>query len=336
MPRPAVSITSVLASAFGPRAFGLADAAQLGVTRGQLRAAVARGEVQTVRFGQYVVAVDPTFVESTHPDWSDRLTAALRAIPGSVVGYDSARRLRHLPDPYAEVDEVIHLIRTQARYREHVGVFVHGSPLPPNHITELDGFPVTTLARTAIDCCRTLPLRRGLIIMDAALRQEMAQRCGLAAHDPSLRHIVHDADLQAASMRPFIDVLRFLNGWPGVIAARRAVNAADPASESPLESISQGVFHEFGFPIPESGVPVVGDDGVTYWADKLWRDQRVIGECDGAVKYVDRSVLMREKARQEALERAGWIVVRWTWEEITQRPEVVLARIRRALLRAAA
>ena len=59
----------------------------------------------------------------------------------------------------------------------------------------------------------------------------------------------------------------------------------------------------------------------------------VLGEADGRGKYTDPTVLYAEKTRQEALERAGWIVVRWTWDELARTPEVVVARIAAALER---
>jgi len=52
----------------------------------------------------------------------------------------------------------------------------------------------------------------------------------------------------------------------------------------------------------------------------LWADVRTIGECDGAVRYVEPAVLYREKLRQEALEEAGWYVVRWGCAELVDDP----------------
>jgi hypothetical protein len=44
--------------------------------------------------------------------------------------------------------------------------------------------------------------------------------------------------------------------------------------------------------------------------------------------------VIREKLREDAIRDAGWIVVRWIWDELN-RPAVIVARIRRALERAA-
>lgn len=73
--------------------------------------------------------------------------------------------------------------------------------------------------------------------------------------------------------------------------------------------------------------------------DFFWAEYRVIGEADGRVKYVDESspeALWAEKLRQERLENAGFIVVRWTWSEHFNDPFRVVARIRAAFARAGA
>lgn len=66
----------------------------------------------------------------------------------------------------------------------------------------------------------------------------------------------------------------------------------------------------------------------------LYRTLRVIVESDGEVKYDpagDRLVLVKEKRRQEALECAGYVVVRVTWWEVQNEPWEVVARVRHKL-----
>lgn len=78
--------------------------------------------------------------------------------------------------------------------------------------------------------------------------------------------------------------------------------------------------------------------------DLGWRAERVIVECDGMLKFTapTRSalhrgnVLTREKRRQESLERAGYIVVRVTWDDVLRDPEQTVARVRAALERSLA
>ena len=52
--------------------------------------------------------------------------------------------------------------------------------------------------------------------------------------------------------------------------------------------------------------------------DFAWPEFRVVGECDGKVKYSGpqaADAIMAEKRREESLRQVGWWVVRWGWAE---------------------
>ena len=70
--------------------------------------------------------------------------------------------------------------------------------------------------------------------------------------------------------------------------------------------------------------------------DFLFRDEWVIVETDGLIKYTDPRVLKEEKLRQEWLERLGFVVVRVTWHQIDAQPAATAARIRAGFALAAA
>ena len=74
-------------------------------------------------------------------------------------------------------------------------------------------------------------------------------------------------------------------------------------------------FNDAGLPSPEPQAWIEDEDGfLVARVDALWRNHRVIGECDGAVKYdIDAAptMLLAEKRRQERLEDLGYIVVPW-------------------------
>ena len=54
---------------------------------------------------------------------------------------------------------------------------------------------------------------------------------------------------------------------------------------------------------------------------------RIAIEVDGRAHHSDRRSFERDRVRQNLLVVAGWIVLRFTWEQITQRPDEVLAAI---------
>jgi hypothetical protein len=115
------------------------------------------------------------------------------------------------------------------------------------------------------------------------------------------------------------------------------IDFADERAASPLESISRLAFADFGLPPPEPQVTLVWDEwgNPKIIVDFYWPDFGVVGEADGLLKYDDldeprANPLRAEKLRQEELENLGYIVVRWTWDDIWRRPEWVVARLRRA------
>jgi uncharacterized protein DUF559 len=183
---------------------------------------------------------------------------------------------------------------------------VRPAALAADEVTTWYGAAVTTPARSLVDLARH-NRRDGLVAADAAMRE-----LGLRA-----------ADLDAALARA--------RGWPGVRRARGVLRLADPLAESPLESITRLACHDAGLPVPELQVPIHDPaTGRTDRVDALWREQRVILEMDGKVKYTGQE-LWREKRRQERLSRLGYAVVRVLWTDVVHNWPTTLVRIRAAL-----
>lgn len=173
--------------------------------------------------------------------------------------------------------------------------------LPPEHRADVSGVATVTAARAVVDSCRHSDLVDGLIAGDAALHQGLTSAEELA------------------------EALAYCAGWPGIRRARHAVGHLDRARESPLESLSYGAFVELGLPLPQCQVTIVDEwEEPRGIVDFYWREQRVIGEADGDVKYRDdlpgapppHLRLLHEKRRQSALE-TNHVVVRWGWRDVT-------------------
>ena len=103
------------------------------------------------------------------------------------------------------------------------------------------------------------------------------------------------------------------------------------------ESISRVQIVQCGLPAPELQYAVFSSVG--RWlarTDFAWPAFRVIGEFDGRIKYRGTTdsvadVVMAEKAREQAIQDAGWSVVRWGWQDLQGQGDFV-ARLRRALI----
>jgi hypothetical protein len=195
-------------------------------------------------------------------------------------------------------------------------VQVHAAPLTEMDITTIDGVPVTSLARTVLDLCRTVPIEQAVAAGDRALAFGLV-RAVLEEH------------------------LSQMARWSGTRQARRAVTLLDPRSESAGESVSRVRLHEDGLPAPELQQDIHDEDGqFVARVDFCWQKQRTIGEFDGKIKYGRmlksgqsiEDVLFAEKRREDALRDLGWQIVRWLWADLYRRG-VIRDRVLRASAR---
>jgi very-short-patch-repair endonuclease len=241
-------------------------------------------------------------------------TAALAVTgPGAVVSHHSAALIHGLDLLGCGVEESVVLTRppgTTSRKSGCPNVRLHVAALPAGHVVVRHGMPVTSVARTVIDLARTCSFPAGVVVADSALRARQTAR----------------AELQS--------VLAACPRWPGLHGARQVVAFGDARSESVLESVSRVALRDQGLPAPELQVWVGDETEVIGRADFLWRAQRTIAEADGAIKYADPSRAMAQLERDARLREAGFEVVHFTWQEITQTPGQVAASIQAAFQRA--
>ncbi len=194
--------------------------------------------------------------------------------------------------------------------------------LRPSDVTrDAEGYAVTTVARTATDLAERLPLPEALVLMDAAGRkliESMAVR--VRRTDYANERLVRSVrELLVASARP----RRLSRLMP-------AIEKVEPCRESPAESLTAGHLYLSGLPIPVFQAPIPSPWG-TFWPDCYWPQARLIGECDGAVKYVDQAAIVKEKEREQWFRDETYGVVRWLGKEIFLHPGRVMARIETAL-----
>jgi hypothetical protein len=203
----------------------------------------------------------------------------------------------------------VRLTRGGGRYRRlAIDARLHVAGLPPEHVTTCHAVLVTTAARTVVDLSRIVSFRSGVVVADSALANGCPRE-----------------EIEA--------VLDYCQRWPGRRKAVQVAAFASPLAESPLESVSRVLFHDAGLPTPTLQHEIIGYSGGRYRVDFYWEECGVVGEADGLVKYDDPDAGRREKVRELDLEDVGLEVVRWTWAQIWNTPEVVVAKVRRALER---
>ncbi|MEK9736460.1 MAG: DUF559 domain-containing protein, partial [Candidatus Nanopelagicales bacterium] len=86
-----------------------------------------------------------------------------------------------------------------------------------------------------------------------------------------------------------------------------------------------------------SNFPVYDDDGrVAAEIDFAHEGLRIAIEVDGRAFHSDRQSFERDRARQNLLVLHGWLILRFTWEQITERPDEVIAAVHAAVAQRAA
>jgi very-short-patch-repair endonuclease len=95
---------------------------------------------------------------------------------------------------------------------------------------------------------------------------------------------------------------------------------------SVLEERFLGLCESAGLPMPEVNARV-GRMRV----DALWRERRVIVELDGAAAHGSWAAIKRDRERELTLRSSGFLVLRYTWEQVTKRADAVSAELRRVL-----
>lgn len=155
-------------------------------------------------------------------------------------------------------------------------------------VMTVDGIPVTTPARTAVDMARRYPFGPAVIAIDA-----LANATRLTAPE-----------------------MRLLTGrYPGLGGIRRAektLHFVDPGSESPKETWLRLLVIRNGFPPPETQIPVYNEHGVLVAVlDMGWRDRMLALDYEGehhrnAVRF------NTDIRRHDEVTGLGWTDIRVT------------------------
>jgi very-short-patch-repair endonuclease len=98
-------------------------------------------------------------------------------------------------------------------------------------------------------------------------------------------------------------------------------------TRSDLERLFLELCERRGIPKPRVNVSVEG-----YEVDFLWPEHRLIAETDGYRHHGTKAAHQRDRTRDAELLVAGYRTVRFTYEDITQRPHDVAATLRALLV----
>jgi very-short-patch-repair endonuclease len=204
------------------------------------------------------------------------LAAVLAAGPGAVLSHRSAAALWGIRPTAATRIEVT----TPKQLRPRPNLLPHCAVLPRDEITERDGIPVTTAARTLLDLAATLD------------RHQLARA------------------LDEAEVLRLEGPGRLMDRYPrkrGTKTLRALLNESRRNLRSPLEAEFLALLDDHGFQRPETNTIIEG-----YEVDAAWRAARLIVELDGYATHGTRRAFERDRARDRRLSAAGWRTARFT------------------------
>lgn len=173
-------------------------------------------------------------------------------------------------------------------------------------------YEVTTPARTAFDLGRRLDLEDAVEVVDALYQSTQLTRAHLAAFTvryPTAR---------------------------GLVRLRTVIDLSDEGAESPWETKTRLAIVRAGLPRPRTQLTVVDDRGrFIARVDLAWERWKVIVEYDGDDHFT-REQRNRDIERWNALEAAGWRVIRVKARQLMNGRPLLLEQIRQVLRAAGA
>jgi very-short-patch-repair endonuclease len=187
------------------------------------------------------------------------------------------------------------------------GLRAYRSRLLPADIGMIGGLRATTETRTAVDLLATLP---------------WSDARDLWAWLATRRLMTLDDLRVAAAGR---------TGQPGTPQLRRLVTASASGSLSAAEDLLHDLLRKAGIGGWVANARVVAGNRVIGVADVLFEGSKVVIEVDGWRTHSSRSMFQADRTKQNALVLAGYVVLRVTWADLTERPAAVVRQVRESL-----
>ena len=243
------------------------------------------------------------------------MVAALHYGDGTVVSGVTAARLWGLPGFSSPDIEVSRHRRRATHQRRGIEVVLHRPRLlPEHHCTSHQGIPLTTPARTLFDLAGSLHPGRTERALDNALT----------------RKLVALEVMRAVT----IDLLE--HGRTGSALMRRLLLARGAGYIPPasgLEARFLAVLARAGIEAPECQVDVGGESWIGR-VDHLFRRWHIVAEIDSELHHSSKLDRESDARRDDALRAAGFEILRFTDEQVWERPDEVVTETRAAIAEA--
>jgi predicted transcriptional regulator of viral defense system len=292
-----------VAARLADRQYGVVARCQLlaaGVGNRAIGDRLARGLLVPLHRGVYAFGHRRLRVEGR---W---LAAVLAAGPGAVLSHRDAAALHGVRPPPQSVRVSV---TTSGHARRIDGVWLAARRvLAEEERAEVDGIPVTSVARTLVDLAPMLTAAQLASALGEADRRGLLDTTAVevVARRMRTRHGQGHARLRAA-----LDA----HAEAGALLLR-----------SPLEERFLDLVLDAGLPRPLLNARVAGRE-----VDALWPAQRVVVELDGWANHSGRRAAAQDREKTNRLQLAGFLVLRFLHGDVVGRPARVAEAVRRAL-----
>ncbi len=164
--------------------------------------------------------------------------------------------------------------------------------------------PVTTIARTLLDLAASQP--------EARLERALAQSHHLRVYDHA----------------EITDVLARTNGHRGTRALAQAAASEDPKwTANEFEARFLTLVRDAKLPEPLVNHPLDAPDHGHCRPDFMWPAAGLVVETDGWETHGTRVAFLADRRKDAALTAAGYRVVRFSPDDLRDRPDTVVARL---------
>lgn len=281
----------------------LEQALASGLTQGEVRVRLEQGDFERRYRGVFRLP-------GARSTWEADVAAALRSVgPLAVVSHASAARLLGLG--HVRPAGRIELTVPYGHNARIAGVRMHRTREPDRvDVRYAEGFPVTTAARTLVDVAGRHTRSQLIALVDDALCARLVRRVALHARATALR-----------------------SGRRGV-GAIVAVTAPGAEDEfwSWLERQASRVLTAGGIRGVERNVSVEDGGRVVAVLDALVPEARLPLEFDGLRAHGPPRHRRRDAGRSNLLHRLDLHPLRYTWQDVVEEPERMVAQVRAALV----
>jgi very-short-patch-repair endonuclease len=258
--------------------------------------------------GEWLRVLPQVFlVSQASLDWNTKLHAAiLWTGPNSFASHRSAAVLHHLRFGDMQFVEVT----TDRRMRPRKGIKIHYDPNAHTVQTaKVDGIPCSLIPRTLFDLCEVLSEPAATVTVVEAVRTRRVDV-------PRLGHVL---DSEGG---PGINGTRVMRK---IVTQRFALGVTDSEAEDLFAAMAKRRGYLFAFH------HVVQDQNIYEQLDFAAIDELVDIEIDGGETHNNPAAVERDKVRDAELESRGWVVLRFPYWDLIERPDWVFQKVEMTL-----